>query len=65
MWKLVTILDFSLKCLGFGAMIAVCGYNIVLMWNSDNIFNVEFIVLFGLLITLCGWMLGISIKELK
>ena len=65
MRTLASIIDFSLKCIGFIMMIVACGYNIVLMWNGDFMFKTEVIVLLGLMVVLCGWMLVISIKEFR
>lgn len=65
MRTLASIIDLSLKSIGFVMMIVACGYNIVLMWNGDFMFKTEVIVLLGLMVVLCGWMLVISIKEFR
>lgn len=65
MWKLTTIFDFNLKIIGCTMMIVASGYNIVLMWNDDFMFKTELIVLFAIMMVLCGWLLVISIKEFK
>ena len=64
MKKLSAILAFAFKCILFGAMATLFGYNIVLMWNSDNVFKVELIVLLGLLVLMCLGAIYVSCKEL-
>lgn len=64
MKKLSAILAFAFKCVLFGAMVTLFGYNIVLMWNSDNVFKVELIVLLGLLVLMCVGAIYVSYKEL-
>lgn len=53
MQKVVQYLGFALKCVVFGMMLVLFGYNIVLIWNSNNYFKVELIVCFCFLIGLC------------
>lgn len=65
MATLVSKLGFALKCVVFGMMSVLFGYNIVLMWNSDNYFKIELIVLFCFLIGLCVGGIYAIYKEMK
>ena len=65
MRTLASIFDFGLKVIGCTMTIVACGYNIVLMWNDDFMFKTEVIVLFAIMMVMCGWLLVISIKEFR